>query len=84
MNEMVQNLSRLCWHCRRGTKELDHILLNYLKNDYTDASNQQQQLFVELLEQPDSKLLGYFLGNQLPDSTELADLVKQIRNLISV
>ncbi len=44
---------QLQWLCRRGTKELDHILNDYLKNHYPHASQQEQQRFAQWLQEED-------------------------------
>jgi antitoxin CptB len=45
MNEIKQ----LRWRCRRGTLELDLILLRYLDNHYLAADKAEQMAFQPLL-----------------------------------
>ncbi|MDD5214145.1 MAG: succinate dehydrogenase assembly factor 2 [Methylococcales bacterium] len=54
--------SQLYWQCRRGTKELDLLLKNYLENDYPKANELECQQFVELLKLDDMDLLPAFLA----------------------
>jgi antitoxin CptB len=53
----VNDIARLRWQCRRGTKELDLLLLDYLDNRYPAAHPEQQQRFCEILKLDDSELL---------------------------
>lgn len=76
----MDSFSKLKWRCRRGTKELDFLLENFLLNQFLCADKQEQLLFVELLDLQDSQLILYLLGDQLPSTRELSHLVKKIRN----
>ena len=75
----MQSLSRLKWSCRRGTAELDRLLLNYVENYYLNSSESEQQLFEHLLSYQDSDLLHFLLDNQLPEEKRLIALVEKIR-----
>ncbi len=72
--------AQLRWQCRRGMRELDILLTNYLDNDYPQAKEQQKQAFCELLALPDPELIDYLLGGQLPADAALANVVSQIRD----
>lgn len=72
--------SRLRWQCRRGTQELDRLLLGWFEAAYADADEAQKSAFRELLALPDPDLIGYLLGRQDPQDKELADVVSRIRN----
>ena len=76
----MESISKLKWRCRRGTKELDYFFEGYLDNYYSLVNKEEQTLFVELLTLQDSQLIVFLLGEQLPASRGLADLVKKIRN----
>jgi antitoxin CptB len=75
----VNDDARLKWQCRRGMRELDLLLTNYLDNDYPHATADSKQAFRELLALADPDLLGYLLGGQMPRDTALASVVSQIR-----
>ena len=75
----MEVFAKLKWRCRRGTKELDYLLEAYLENYYADSSSEQQEQFEKLLTFQDSMLLTLILGNQLPASQGLSELVKKIR-----
>ncbi len=56
------------------------MLESYLDTQYQQVSVEEQALFRELLSLQDSQLIWFLLGEQLPESKELAVLVKKIRN----
>ncbi|WP_031435992.1 FAD assembly factor SdhE [Methylobacter tundripaludum] len=58
----MEELARLKWQCRRGTKELDFLLLRYLDTGYLAADQVERDLFVELLGMEDDRLVGVLMG----------------------
>ena len=58
MNQTINDLSRIKWRCRRGTKELDFLLLNYFNQKYKAAAEEDQRIFLDLLELQDPKLIA--------------------------
>ncbi len=77
----MTELSRLRWHCRRGTRELDVLLENYLDHFYVNANSDEQQCFKDLLGLEDSELLRYLISNKVAESEPLADLINKITEL---
>ena len=71
--------SRLRWQCRRGMKELDHLLIGYLNTRFDDAAEEEKAAFQALLELPDPELIAYLLGKEEPPG-ELAGVVGRIRS----
>ncbi len=47
---------KLKWRCRRGMKELDVLLIQYLEQNYDKASKKEQQAFENLLQLSDYDL----------------------------
>ena len=76
----MQISSKLKWQCRRGTQELDKLLLNYLEKDYAKATLAEQQHFQLLLDLEDSELLQLFFTDQKENQRELNYLVEKIRH----
>ena len=72
--------SRLKWQCRRGMRELDMLLTDFLDNDYAHAASGRKTAFRALLALSDSELISYLLGGQSPPEPEIADVVSFIRN----
>ncbi|MDO9424425.1 MAG: succinate dehydrogenase assembly factor 2 [Methylobacter sp.] len=58
----MDELARLKWQCRRGTKELDFLLNRYLETGYLVADEAERSLFIELLELEDDELMGILMG----------------------
>lgn len=77
----MSDLDKLRWRCRRGTLELDLVLLRYLKTRFSTADQAEQQAFLALLEQEDDALVRYLLGQLNPSDAALMALVTRIRAL---
>jgi len=75
----MTQLSKLRWQCRRGTKELDFLLLRYLDTRYAQADTDEQALFVELLALEDDALIGVLLGDLGVDAAAMRGLVERVR-----
>ncbi len=52
----MNELAKLKWQCRRGMKELDLLLENYLATDYLLADTAEKARFVKLLALEDDEL----------------------------
>lgn len=64
----MTNLAQLQWLCRRGIKEMDLLLENYLNCDFVAASKEEQEEFIALLNLDDATLMSYIFSPELPDS----------------
>jgi antitoxin CptB len=73
-----ESRSRLAWRCRRGTQELDLLLLGWLARCFESASTQERAAFAALLELPDPELADCLLGARAADAS-LAAVVAAIR-----
>ncbi len=74
----MSELSRLKWHCRRGMKELDILLINYLDNYYTTASPEEQAAFRALLDWQDPDLFACVVGRMTPPDELTQSLIKKL------
>ncbi|MBI5463076.1 MAG: succinate dehydrogenase assembly factor 2 [Gammaproteobacteria bacterium] len=72
-------LNRLRWQCRRGMRELDLLLLQFLDSGYADLDANATHAFTRLLDCPDALLLEWLLGRQRPSDKDVADVVQRIR-----
>jgi len=73
-------LNKLRWQCRRGIKELDQLLVNFLEQHYATLFESEQRLFSDsLLSLEDDKLYGYFFNEETPQQENLISLVQKIR-----
>ena len=75
----MHQLAKLRWQCRRGTKELDFLLLRYLDSGYLLADEEEKALFVELLTLEDDELIGVMLGDLIVETESMKVLVGKIR-----
>ena len=75
----MDHLAKLRWQCRRGTKELDFLLLRYLDSGYLLADEEEKALFVELLTLEDDELIGVLLGESEVGTAGMNVLVGKIR-----
>lgn len=65
-NNIINELSRLKWACRRGMLELDVLLGNFLENGYAQLDDEDKERFVELLSSGDTDLLSWLMGHSNP------------------
>lgn len=71
---------QLHWQCRRGMRELDILMNNYLDKHYLQATENEQQLFQQLVQLPDEQLYHYLIGTKQASDTKLAALIVKIIN----
>jgi antitoxin CptB len=77
----LNEVNKLRWRCRRGTRELDLLLLNYFDTCFPCAAEAEKEDFRRLLELPDTLLYRYLIQNATPDDTGMAGLVLKIKYL---
>jgi len=73
--------SELKWRCRRGMLELDILLNSYLDKNYSTMSQQQGDLFGEVLDYPDQVLFDLLLGNMQSSDVRVNRLVSEIQRI---
>jgi len=73
----MDELARLRWQCRRGTKELDYLLNRYLETGYLVADQLEREMFVALLELEDDELADVLMEERR--AGEMGFLVEKIR-----
>lgn len=79
-SDMIHQLPRLRWACRRGMLELDVLLGNFLDSGYEKLNDDDKLLFVKLLECPDPEIFSWLMGKELPQDPEMlkiTDIVRQ-------
>ena len=75
----MHQLAKLRWQCRRGTKELDFLMLRYLDSGYLLADVEEKALFVELLALEDDKLVAVLMGDLEVEMGGMKVLVGKIK-----
>lgn len=76
LSELERN--RLRWRSRRGMLELDLLLLPYYDEVFASLDDDDQRVFIKLLEQEDPDLLSWFSRNEIPEDEELREMVETI------
>jgi antitoxin CptB len=75
----VNELSKLRWMCRRGMKELDVLLLNYLERHYLAAEPVARLAFARVLEMQDPDIYSLLLGKSHTPDREILDVIATLR-----
>lgn len=78
------DIKKIIWTCRRGMLELDVILIPFAKQYFEQLSEQQQAVFVRLLDEADPDLFNWLMGHGKPDDSELAEMVVTVRDRMNV
>ena len=73
--------ARLRWRCRRGTRELDTLLVGFFDECYASLPAADKQRFSQLLELPDPDLHDYLMGWYEAADPGMARLLDRIRAL---
>ena len=74
----MENLQKLAWRCRRGTKELDVLMQKYLNNYYQTASQELQQAFERMVTMQDPELYDLLVGRQKCDDQNINKVIECI------
>ena len=70
---------RLAWRCRRGMKELDLVLMRYLRERWPTASGAERDLFERVLDLPDPELAACLMGRATAPDRELQAMLELLR-----
>jgi antitoxin CptB len=73
-----ERLGILEWRCRRGMKELDLLLVRYLRERYATASGEERAAFAEFLELPDPDIARYLIAGDVPEDSRHAALCRAL------
>jgi antitoxin CptB len=76
---MSFNKSRLLWRCRRGIKEMDIILQDFVDNSYEQLSNENKNAFSNLLDEQDLDILNWIMGKDEPTDSKLIGIINIIK-----
>ncbi len=77
---MSADAARLRWRCRRGMRELDQLLGQWLDVRFAQADASAQRAFAELLEQPDPQLWNWLSGREAPPRSDWQRILDEIRH----
>lgn len=73
----MSELAKLRWRCRRGMREMDLLLGNFLEQHYVEAHGEVQQAFNRILEEIDQDILDWIMQRR-PCPPEYASLIPQL------
>jgi len=73
-----KDIGKLYWRCRRGSLELDRLLMTYLEQGYPNASDQERSAFEALLVLEDLVLSGYLSGTASPSCSIQHRVIRKI------
>jgi len=75
-----QEMNRLIWRCRQGSRELELILFQFLEHGYPSISIEEQREFKQLLEHNNSDLNDWLVFGIRTYDDAYSTLIKNIRN----
>jgi antitoxin CptB len=74
------SIEQLRWQCRRSMLELDLLFERFvLEGHYAKLSDEQKELFGQLLEKDDPTLLEWATGKEEPEDEKIGELITLIR-----
>lgn len=73
------SLSRLRWQCRRGMRELDTLLVDYLEQVYPQSSDDEKASFERVLALSDPQLIAYLLQREDCQQADIKAVIDRIR-----
>jgi len=70
--------AQLRWRCRRGTREMDLLLLRFLERQYPHLDSREQSLFGALLDEADPDLYAWISGQSEPSNPDYLPIIGKI------
>lgn len=77
------NLNKLRWKSRKGIRELDILLQNFLNQEYESLNDYNKKIFEEVLEIETYDLLNAITGKSSYNK-EYEPIIKKLSNLSSL
>ena len=74
----MENLQKLTWRCRRGTKELDVLMQKFLTEHYENSTPALQQAFEYMLDMQDPELYDLLVGRQKSKNENINQVIELI------
>lgn len=76
---MRDNRSRLLWRCRRGIREMDIVLQEFLDQSYDILNDADKSSFSQLLNEADLDILNWIMEKDEPRNDGLKNIITLIR-----
>ncbi|MEC9206276.1 MAG: succinate dehydrogenase assembly factor 2 [Pseudomonadota bacterium] len=70
-------LSKLRWKCRKGIRELDILLTNYLENIFIKLNKEEKEVFVEFINIDSYEMFNIVFKNK-PFNKKFLKIVKNL------
>lgn len=70
--------AKLTWHCRRGMRELDVVLMRYLERDFDAAEVAERASFERLLSLQDPDIYDLLTGRITVDDPGIQHVVERL------
>ena len=83
MASVDDSIARLRWRCRRGTREMDLLLLRFLERQYPHLDAREQSLFGALLDETDPDLYAWITRQSEPSNPDYLPIIGKINNCSS-
>ena len=80
-NEADSIRSRLLWRCRRGIREMDILLQQFMEQCYATLSADEIKTFDTFLNEADLDILAWIMGRSSPANPAYEKLVRQLQRL---
>ncbi len=74
----MENLHKLAWRCRRGTKELDVLMQKFLDKYYQTATPELQCAFEMMLDMQDPELYDLLIGRKKSNNQNINKVIEYI------
>ena len=74
----MENLQKLTWQCRRGTKELDVLMLKFLNDYYQTVTEDLQYAFERMLDMQDPELYDLLVGRKVSEDQNINEVIEYI------
>lgn len=74
----MENLQKLTWRCRRGTKELDVLMHKFLDQYYQITTPELQKAFEDMLDMQDPELYDLLIGKQASPDQNINKVIEHI------
>lgn len=74
------NRFRIEWECRRGMRELDEMIMPFYKNHFDSLTQDQQNIFVEMLKFSDPELFRWLMNQEKAPTPEMQKMVELLQS----
>ncbi len=76
---MPDGHAKLLWRCRRGMRELDLLLMRFMKRGFDSLPASDKAAFERLLDCPDQEILAWITQTASPPDAGLERVARAIR-----